>query len=230
MANSIQISISTITSDRASATISDETTYSSPARAAVGVFVGCYKMNGDSTVADTLTLVSNTDDPETDSEWVMQLDNGDGWYRIPAVSIPDFDDTLTYDIYDAVFDPSSGNVYRSKQNTNTQDSLANTTWWELISDPAALALNEEEANESTNIDSTIYEVILSPNSEYEYANLISEVAEECCKVECSIENLLPYIRVAALVDGMYVHSDRSEMVAGERLARRLESIIEEINR
>lgn len=225
MANTLQFFVDTITSDRLSGTLVDDTTYSDPLRADTGLFVVGYKMNSDSTVASTLTVTGNAGDPETDDEFTFNLP-ADGWFRFGIVSVPDFDNTDTYSIYDAVFEPSTNKVYRSKQNGNTIDTLTNTVWWEEITSPGTLAFNAEEANESTNIDYLIYEVNLSPNSEYGYASEISEMSEECCKVECSLENLLPLIRYATIIDGMTVHSDRSEMSAAERLARRMEALLE----
>lgn len=222
------ISIDSISSDRLSGVLLDSSSYTTPARSAVGVFASGYKMNSNNTVASTLTLTGDTSDPETDSEWTFNIP-ADGWFRFLFVIIPDFDSSASYDIYDAVFDPSTNSVYRSKQNNNTTDSLADTAWWEEITDPSSLASNEGEDNESTNIESAVYEVVLTPNSEWMYANVIEDAAEECCNVGCSLEDLFLYIRLGAILDAMYVDGDRSQYNLAEIKARRFESIIETID-
>ena len=96
----------------------------------------------------------------------------------------------------------------------------------MISDPSSLALNSGEANESNNIASTIFSAILTPNVELGYANVIAEASEECCSSNCTLESLRQYIRLAAMIDGAYVRSDRAQYPQGERVVRRLESILE----
>lgn len=221
MANTLEFTIDSITADRTTAVLLDGTTYSSPARTSTALYVTSYKMNADSTTADTLTSVGNNASPISASLTQFNITlTVDGWYRFAIASIPVWT-AGTYTIYRAVY--YNGNVYRA---TGTTSSTPGGAGWELITDPGALALNKGEANESTNIDSLIYEVILSPNAEYGYANEISEISEECCSVDCSLENLQKLIRLATIIDGMYVRSDRSEMAAGERLARRAQSILE----
>lgn len=227
MANTLEFVIDSITADRQTAILKDNTTYGSPARTSTALYAKGQKMNADSTVASTLTVVGNNTSPV--SAGLTQFNvtlTVDGWYRFLITSIPVWS-AGTYALYAALY--YNGVVYRSKVASNTTTVAADllvTANWEVISDPATLASNEGEANESTNIDSLIYEVILAPNAEYGYANEISEVSEECCSVDCSLENLQKLIRLATIIDGMYVRSDRSEMASGERLARRAEAIIE----
>jgi hypothetical protein len=227
MANTLTFVIDSITADRTTAVLKDNTTYTSPVRTSTALYSKGQKMNADSTVETTLIVTGNNTSPVSASltEFAVTL-TVDGWYRFLISSIPVWT-AGTYAIYDAVY--NAGIVYRSKVGSNvasTAAALLNTTNWEVITDPATLASNAGEANESVNIDSLIYEVILSPNTEYGYANEISNISEECCSVDCSLENLQKLIRLATIVDGMYVRSDRSEMSAGERLARRAEAILE----
>lgn len=229
MANTLEFVVDSITADRTSGVLVDETTYSSPARSATGLFVKGQKMNSDATVDSTLTVSGDDSDAETDSEFTFDIPK-DGWFRFLIVSVPDFDNSATYNIYDAVFNPTDNKVYRSKQNTNTEDDLTNTTWWEEITDPATLASNEGEANESTNIDSLIYEPLLLPNGEYSFANVIAEASEEYLTSQnIPDDDLESYSLLAVLVDGAYVHGDRTEMSQAERISRRLESIIETLD-
>lgn len=227
MANTLEFVIDSITADRSTAVLKDNTTYGTPARTSTALYANGYKMNVDTTVDTVLTLVPNSGTPTSSSLTQFQVPiTVDGWYRFPIASIPVWT-AATYANYDAVY--YSGVVYRSKTASNVTTVAADllvTANWEVITDPATLASNAGEANESNNIDSLVYEVILTPNSEYGYANEISEISEECCSVDCSIDKLQKLIRLATIVDGMYVRSDRSEMAAGERLARRVEAILE----
>ncbi len=228
MANTLSFVVSSITTDRLTGVLTNSTTYADPVRAATGLFAKGYKMNADATVASTLTLTGDESDPETDSEFSFNIP-ADGWFRFNIVSIPDFDNTDTYDLYDAVFNPSDNKVYRSLIADNTNDDLTVTTDWEEIDedDIADLAENEGEANESANIDSLIYEPGLFPNAEYNFANQISEGSEEYLNsVNLPDDDLTAYRLMAILLDGMYVNADRSEMSQAERKARRFESIIE----
>jgi hypothetical protein len=228
MANTLSFTVDSITSDRTEGVLLDGTTYSSPVRTGVGVFVSGRKMLYNSSVESTLTIVGDDNDPETDSQWTFNIPK-DGWFRFLIVSVPDFNAASTYAIYDAVFDPATNKVYRSKQNTNTTDTLTDTAWWEEITDPGSLASNEGEANESANIDSLTYEPGIFPNSEYGFANQIADASEKyLTSFSIPDEDLETYSTLAVLVDGEYVHSDRSQMSQAERIARRLESLFESL--
>lgn len=222
MANTLTFSISSFAADRLSFTLVDSTSYSSPARNTLSVYVKAEKMKYDSTVSTTLTVTSDTSDPETDASWTVGL-NEDGWVRFQIAAIPDYDAGTTYALYDAVV--SGAVVYRSKQNSNTGQSVGDTAWWEVISDPATLASNEGEANESANIDSTVYEPIVDPNSQYIFANQIAEASEQyLTSLELPDSVLNSYTLLAVLVDGLTVYSDRSQVSQGERLARKIDAI------
>lgn len=227
MALDISLSIDTISSDRLTATMVDGTTYggANPTRASVGCYVIVQKMNSDSTVDSTITATGDDADPQTDSSWEFSIP-ADGWFRVLFIAPEDYSAGTTYALYDCAQDPATSIVYRSKQAGNVGNALSNTTYWEVVT--ALVALNEGEANESVNLNSTVFDFILSPNSEWAYSNVIEEASEECCSVDCSLEQLFLYIRLAALLDGLYVASDRADYPGGERKARRLESLIESI--
>lgn len=225
MALDISLSVDSITAARTSGVLSDNTVFgtgSNPTRADVGVFVSGQKMKYDSTVESDLTVTSNHTDPETDDSWVFSIPK-DGWIRFLYIAPEDYDSGTTYAIYDAVFDPSANGVYRSLQSSNTANSLSNTSFWELITDPSELALNEGESNESANLASQVYQVILTPNSEYAFSSQIAIASTEGGDVERE-QNVTLYELLAVLVDGAYIRSDRSEFSQGERICRRIESI------
>jgi hypothetical protein len=225
MALDISLEITSITADRESGILTDNTVYGTggnPARADVGVFVVGQKMKFDSTIDSTLTVTGNHSDPETDSTWTFNIPK-DGWFRFLFVAPEDYAGGTTYALYDAVFDPTTNNVYRSLQSGNVGNSLGNTSFWELIADPAQLALNSGEANESTNLASQVYQVGLFPNSEYAYASQIAIASQEGGDAERE-QNVTLYELLAVFVDGGYIRDDRSEFSQLEKLARRIESV------
>lgn len=217
--------IDSIGSNRTTVTITDETVYGglNPARSDVGVYIIVNKMNNDNTIAATYTATGDSADPQTDVSWTFEL-GADGWVRVLMIAPEDYNAGTTYALYDVVQDPSTSTVYRSKQNGNIGNSLANATWWEVVD--ATVALNKGEANESTNLASTNYGVILLPDSEYGFANAVVTAGDIFCSENCSLEALWPYVRLSGLVDAAMVHSDRLQLPQGERIARRLESILE----
>jgi hypothetical protein len=227
MALEILLEITSITADRSEGLLTDNTVYGAPevVRADGGVYVTGQKMKSDSTVDSTLTLTGDTADPQLDSSWTFNIPK-DGWFRFLYVWIPDYNGATTYAQYEAVQNAATSVVYRSLVAGNVGNALTDVNFWEVISDPGSLALNKGEANESANIESIVYSVVLIPNAEYEFANAISEASEECCNVNCSLDDLFEYIRLMVMVDGCYVRSDRSQFAQAERIARRLEAITE----
>lgn len=220
MALTIDLSAS-IASTRTSWVLSDLTTYGTggnPARAAVGVFVQSFKMSYENEETE-LTVEGNNDDPETDSSWTITYDT-DGWYKTDFVIIPDYA-AGTYAIYAAVFDPATNNVYRSKTNGNTESDLTNTTFWELITEPALLAENKDTATESLNITSVVYQRVFSATSQYTFANLLSE---QCMCTDCDEdESLRNYNIFAQWLDAVAIADSRSEVLDGELICRRIQS-------
>ena len=133
-------------------TITDASIYTTPTRTQVGVFVQVYKTDY-SGLKTLLTTTGNAGDPETDVSWTCEYPT-DGWYQIAYVAPQDYAGGTTYARYDLVFDPTSNNAYRSKSNGNIGHAVSDTTYWELISNPAALAFNIGTSTESANL--TVY--------------------------------------------------------------------------
>lgn len=220
MALTIDLSLA-ISTDRTTATITDNTVYGTggnPARNAVACYLTAYKVDVDGNET-ALTVTSDDDDPETDSVWTITLDV-DGHYKFPFVIIPDFNSSGTLAQYDAVY--SSGSVYRSKTNSNTEDTLSNTTYYESISDPSDLANNKDTSTESENITSQVYVRVLSPNGQYDFANKLSNISlyMDNDDLEFSIGE---YNLYAQWLDAVAVADSRSEVVDGELICRRIQS-------
>lgn len=224
------LSIESITSDRQTATLLDSTVYGvggNPARAAVGCYVIIQFMNVDTTVANTITATGDNGSPQSDTSWEFPLTDGDGWYRILFIAPEDYNAGTTYDQYDVAQDPATSIVYRSKVGSNTGQSLSDSAYWEVSS--ALVALNAGTATESANLASTVYSVILTPNSEYAYGNAISDASSLCCSEDCQLEQLFVYIKLGALLDGAYVDNDRANYPGAIPKVERIESIVESLS-
>jgi hypothetical protein len=199
------------------------------------MYVGNYKVNQDAEEVKELDVTVTLPPGYVVSEdirWQVELQE-DGWYRYPVSAVPYYSDTQEYNQYDAVFavGEQGEGVYRktNEEPSIGEDPLDYSAIWEFIENPVRLAYNVGEYNESANVPCCIYEVILSPNAEYEYAKYLASLGKEVCSIDCSLQNLEVIIRLATVIDGMAVRNDRSEMPAGERLARRSETIIQELN-
>lgn len=226
MSYTISLSIA-ITTDRATATITDSTVFggSNPNRSAVRVFLSGNKQTVDNTVDYALTLTPNNTDPAVVSSWSWPYQDTDGWINFFYVIIKAaYAGGTSYNIYDAVYDSGTNLVYRSKANSNVGHSLSDTTWWELITDPSTLAANKGETNESLNIESTIYQRVLSYSAQYNYGNFISDASSECCGDCAESEAVTEYKLLSLLVNGLITADERTELPQGETIARRLSGI------
>ncbi len=222
MAYTIDLSIA-IASDRSTATTIDNTVFGNgnPPREDVLVFLSGYKMTYENAVAETLDTTPDAT-PDTVSQWSWDYPT-DGWFKFYYVIVKEaYDSLVTYNIYDAVYDVDF-KVYRSKVNSNTGNLLTDTAYWELIEAPSVLGNNKGEANESLNIESIIYQRVLTANSQYGYANYLS--TKSCCS-DCDKNVILQnYTLLDFLVQSAIVDDYRSELPEGEIICRKIEAIL-----
>ena len=223
MANSVSLTTTVNTDD--TATITDATTFSSPARSGVGVFLQVYKVNHLS-VKTELAADPDADDPETVASWTFDITD-DGWYLAYYVSIPDYNAGTTYSQYDAVFDPTTDLVYRSKQAGNVGQSLVNTTYWEAISEPATLAINQDTVTESANIDSLIYnDIILNQVSAYRGDKAIAAAQEGASATEEPTEASWQFAIADFHMESALTAEIRQQYAAAERYIRRMDELVQ----
>src|SRR5690606_1396427 len=137
--------------DRTTLTITDATSFVDPVRGDVAVYFAAAKANVDN---EETPITTSGDDPTTDSSWSFQYIS-DGWYKMRWIAVPNYDVAESYSRYDAVY--SGGSVYRSKTDANVGQSVADTNYWEEVSDPTTLCDNKGTSTESQNCDTTIYE-------------------------------------------------------------------------
>lgn len=221
MANTVTLNFSTA-ADNTTATITDATTYTSPTRATCGVFINVYKTDYEGAQTKLSTILDNSDANST-STWTFNLDV-DGWYQVYYFAPPDYASGTSYAKYAAVFDPGSQAVYRSKSNGNLGNSLSNTTYWEIISDPAILAENFGTSTASANTDSQVVNKIYSVNNQEIRDRYAVDIASDLC-ADCSLDKDINLFEVYDLfVEGLNHAEEYSEFLQGERIARRAEAL------
>lgn len=215
MSLTIDLSVD-IASTRDSFVLNDNTVFTSPVRSAYYIYVDAFKMAYNNTVTSTLAVDNTLPNSVTSWNLVYTLD---GWYKFYYAAIQAYDIGTTYAIYDAVF--SGGNVYRSVQNGNTGNDVADTIWWEVIIDPAALANNKGETNESLNINTVIYQRVFVANGQFAYGNFISD-SSTC--TDCNEAALLQKYDVFSLwIREAEVADQRTEVLDGEIICRKIQS-------
>lgn len=160
-----------IDAERTTITITDQTVYGAPnlVRADCAVWFSAAKVSYEN-VEENVETSGDDDSPSSDSSWSFSYSLGDGYWKQRWVVIPEYNVSTEYDAYDAI--ESGGVVYRSKVDSNTGQSVLNTTYWEVISTPTSLADNKGEDTESENIESFVYERVFTSNAQYAYGNLI----------------------------------------------------------
>ncbi len=214
-----------ITVTRDVATITDTTTFggSNPARNTVLVFLSGNKMNFDNTIAEALVLTPDSTDALVVSSWSYPYPT-DGWFQFFYVIIKDlYSGGTTYAKYDAVYDDATQIVYRSLVNTNLGNTLSDTSAWEVIPSPSLLAQNKGEANESLNIESTIYQRVFSYNSQFLYGSFAATASEACCGDCGDLEADAKYDLFSLWLNGIIIDDQRSLLPQGEKIARRIEA-------
>lgn len=222
LSTAVDLDLSTITT-------TDGSTYTSPSRTTCGVFVKIYKVDAE---ANTSALVTtpNDSDPGIASSWTADYAS-DGWYQDFYVAVPDWAVT-SYDQYDAVYQPTTQIVYRSRVNSNsvtTEADLLNTTNWEVISEPTSLCLNVGTSIESDNLTvitsiATFNEILYSLTKQaFEEQTGIAFLEQASSYRRPQDVRLYNLLGVA--YDGMIIADDNQEYVLGEVIARRAVSII-----
>jgi hypothetical protein len=167
----------------------------------------------------TTQLTTDNSLPNTVTSWSTTYDS-DGWFKFYFAAIQAWNSGTTYAQYDAVY--RSGSVYVSTQAGNLNHDPSNPTYWTLVSDPATLANNKGETNESLNIDSTVYQRVFSANGQYAFDLLVSK-ASTC--TDCDQAALLQkYNLLAEWLDAIAIADAREEVLKGELIARKVQSV------
>ena len=102
MPNTLSFYVDSISADRNTAVFKESTVNNliPPNRQLHNFYVSAYKVNDEAEELE-VTITPN-DTPDNVSQWEVELD-ADGWYRISAADVPDYDDTLSYSTHDCVY-------------------------------------------------------------------------------------------------------------------------------
>ncbi len=221
MANTVSLSIDISITDVG--VLNDDTTFSFPQRVDAGVFVKAFKVNF-SAVQTEIPIVGNSSGPEADAFWTFDILT-DGWYQFFYASIPEWEDDVTYALYDAVFDEVSGLVYQSLLGSNLNHVVTDPVYWVLVPTPAELSSLAGQPTEPLNADLAIYQRILTPKVDRLYGDAAVITARECC-ADCEREeNVDAFEIVFALREGALISEERLEYSDGEKMIRRLDEFI-----
>jgi hypothetical protein len=205
-----------ISTNRDSWTLTDDSTFTSPVRSAYRIYVNAYKVDYQN-AKTALTVDSYT--PTSATEYTIEY-TIDGHYQIEYAAFQAWSSGTTYAQYDAVY--VGPTVYRSLVGSNLNNLVTDTAYWEVISDPATLAANTGETNESANIDSLVYDRVFAANSQYTYGNFIAE-ASVC--TDCDQAQILQkYNTFSLLLRELEVADQRTSVVDGETVARKIQSL------
>lgn len=203
-------------------TITDTTTFTSPLRTAVGVYVKAFKVDfrGSET---PLTTTPNNSNANTDSAWTVSY-GLDGHYRIKYISVPDYLIGATYAINQAVFEPTTKLFYKSKSNSNLGNAVVNTTFWLEVSDPSTIVDLVGTATASSNVD------VLNTN--YLFFGLLRAKRDQAA-IDASIEYDMDAQRdkdvdafqlLDVFTEGCVAASSLGQYLKGERITRRGEAL------
>lgn len=227
----ITVNLTNITVDLTTGigTVVDGSTYTSPTRATAGVYLKVYKTDYAGS-RSYLTTTSDLSDPNVDSQWAFPFSGGDGWHQLAYVAVPDYSGATNYAKYDAVFDPTNKIVYRSKSAGNIGNALANTTFWEVIADPAALAFNVGTSTQSVNLNTitsvVTYNIILSPTTKQAAGTQAGQAFLEASSDYRRSQDVRLWELLDLAVVDMDVCNSRQEYSLGELAARRAAYLID----
>lgn len=232
MAVTISFPAANITVDLSASTITavDGSTYGSPLRNTLGVYLSIYKVDyaGSRTL---LTTTGNNANPQTDTQWVCSYST-DGWYKFFYVGVPNYAGGTPYAQYDAAYDNVNKRVYRSKSAGNIGNALVNTTFWELISDPASLVLNIGTSTASVNLNTITsianLNVGLYPTTKVKFGDQCGLAFLEASSTYKRSQDVRNYELLGLAVDDMKECDSRQQYSLLEITARRASALIAQL--
>lgn len=229
MAITISFPAANIVTDLTAATITatDGSTYGSPARNTLAVFVKICKMDYTGNRTALTTTPNNTDPTNVLTVSWSATYSADGWHQILYAGVPAYSGGTTYALYDAVYD--GGNVYRSKSAGNVGNATSDTSFWELITDPTSLALTAGTSLASPNLATITSTAILSFGVKAAIAvafgtqtgNAFLEMTSDYLRSQ----DVRVYELLALGLEAIKIADSRQNYSALEIYARRAESII-----
>lgn len=206
-----------ISTDRTIQTLTDSTVY--PLRSNYYVFINAYKV--DAFNNKTALTVTDNLHPQTATTWTIpyNVTQSDGWNQILYIAPQLWSGATTYAQYDAVY--YNGSVYTSTTGSNLNNNPTNATFWTLIADPATLASRKGQSNQSNNLDSLVYDRVLSYNGQYFFATKFQEMATGTDSNNQAV--LATYDLFSLWLSAMAICDSRVQTIIGEQLARAIQS-------
>jgi len=218
----------TVDLEASTITITDASTYTSPSRATCGVYIKVFKVDYAGSRTEQVTT-GNNGDANTDTIWTATFPT-DGRFQYFYVAVPDWAAT-TYAKYDAVFEPITKIVYRSKLNSNVVSTAADllvTANWEVITDPTTLCLYVGTSTQSVNLNTLtsigIFNDILYPITKKNFGEQTGIAFLEQPSTYKRPQDVRLYNLLGIAVDGMQIANNRQEYALGELIARRAISL------
>lgn len=214
-----------------SGTITDTSSYVSPARSGYGVFMVANKVDYQGNVTK-LTTTGNANQT-TASIWTWSA-VGDGWYQFIYIAAPNYAGGTTYAKYDIVYDPATFVLYQSQQATNVGHALSLTAWWLPVTNAASAGTSELYAvyvasltNPQTATGATIsaYNKILSQVTQASFQLQASSKALEGVTDAFRRIDVQGYELLKLFIDAMASDETAQLYNEGEKVARRSELLI-----
>ena len=203
-------------------TITDNSTYVSPARSGYGVFILAQKMDyrGEPT---SLTTTGDLGNPGTNTIFTFSL-TGDGWYRFVYVAAPIYNIGTTYAKYAIVYVAATTSLYQSQIDSNLANAVTNPAAWRVVNDLGTIYTNSL-TNPVTEATVAAYNRILVPNTQAAFGTQASASALEGVTDAYRRIDVQRYEFLGLALDAMAADETAQLYNEGEKVARRAALII-----
>ena len=191
-------------------TSTDATIYggTNPNRIDFGVFVSHRKINA-SGEAEILITAPNKANPILVNSWTFPYGD-DGRYSRLYIAVPNYT-VGTYALNDCVH--SSGVVYQSQTNGNSNPNLLDTSAWLPVLEPGLLVVAD---NAPANCTKANLEIVFNRRTNTYLSTFALNAALDC---DCSnIETHHNLYTMYLYNEGMVIANDRAQYAEGEKLA------------
>lgn len=202
-------------------TFTDNSTYTSPVRADVGVFLSGAKVAYNNTET-VLVLTPDSADVNAVANWTTSYP-ADGWFKFRYAAVPAYSAVATYAQYDAVYDATTDILYRSKLAANLGNALSNTTYWEVVT-VDTLVEATGTATASVNITTAEHDEILYFQAQKIFGDLVEDAALVCTNVTLQPDEVEQYEIMDIFINAMNIANTRERYSDGEKIARKASNI------
>lgn len=200
--------------DQQKVTITDTTSYSSPARNELALYFKAYKMDKDGNDTELAVTGNSTPDLITSFSFPVTID---GWYKVLAISITVFNIVDSYVTNDIVF--NSGNLYIALQ-ASTGNLPTNPTYFSPVSIDAALV-------SGGNVTEQYFDYVFVEYGKQCAGNAVGEWAKKYDCGACNKTDLMAsWLQRDAMVYAIERFYAISQYSKAEEISRKLENLCE----